>query len=406
MSYSEIPLGLVSYKVQSNYRTPDLTGTDFATLECDPPSLGVNLTVAARNAVKSGHYTLRPVDLTHHGSTLGIKLQMKGWSRSVPTTDPAAGQPPIDVFLRQMLGGVIRGGYQAAAVGSGSTTSQVVIDAAKVVTGYKVGGGLVIKNGSSYGLGIVKEVTDGGGLVDSQVDLLVPALYAAEEGTATYGVASYYLSTAALTTFYSLMVQLQDSDACLVFGGCWPTKIALTGGQGTLLDAAIDFHCHSVDVISGAALSAPAYTFDSLPAMAEENQTWLYRSDGVGGVSEVPLTSFSLELSQEATPTGFLSGVAKKNRMVQCKFSVPVDGAPVLDTDANATPLSLVLYHGTTAGGMFGLTIPSPILVAAPTSPADKDGLYSQEYTYAPGVYSGDTGSDASANSPFRLYLG
>lgn len=399
MANSRVIIGQITRERQSDYTTI-AGGGGAVTMEIDgPPGLGIKRELAERAGLRSGFHILKPVDLTTHGSTCTLKFLLHG--PVVSAADPTANTPAEGGFLEQIMGSLYTGGYFAAEVVAGSSAALVNVS---LFSHFKAGSASIYTDGTSYAMGFTRVATNAAtDTVEPVIDLsLTPAT-----NSTVYGTHTYYNSTAALA-FDTIIMNFEAPAAEITLEGCFPTSVKLTGGMGKCLMMEVTLHVRRVTETVGAAPAEGSYTYSVLPPMDTSSKTYLYVDNGTTG-TEIPLTSFEFTATLEPVFTGLgNSGVIVKNRTQELKYSRPIDDSPIIATEqTNASPNALQLVHGTAPGGMFGLIMVKPVLVEAPTGPNDKDGLWSQDYTYRSGYVTGDLPStDAPANSSCRIALG
>lgn len=363
-------------------------------------------------AMRGGPHGFKPLLGGFYGSTLTIRKPLFAPSDTVPTANPT--ERADSLILEQAFGAMVSSGYQLAATEAADCDAvTLAIKNLKDRTLYKAGGGVVVFDGSSYGLVPVKTVTDGAG--DPHIIALdVPLPFDPSVGLdaqTTFGARTAYLTKAARTA-HTIHFQGEGADFAVYLAGCIQESLKGTLDPMGILWLEATYKVADV-MLDGAGVDITPFEYSSspMPVLLGANGARLIRGSASYGsytTLDVNNLSFEIALSHSALrghgPTSGVRDVRVDPRF-KLMYTQVMTGAPDLGLADNAAQYPLFFAVGTQPGSMFGLHVPKPIVTALPGWTAVEQ-LHAQSYEITPGLVTGESPStDPPAGSGARAFL-
>lgn len=402
-----------AYKAQTDFNSTDISGSGFTVVEAAIPDFAPATELFPVESIRSGHFQIAPIPGSTHGGTLTLRFPLPGYSSSVPAAGAAATTNFLSIILKHLLGAqVIQAPVATGKLKVWTAGDPIEIDTTVTSTDLKAGAA-VIGGGLSgvttgYEMAVIQEVVDGGG-TDHTLNLLFPVL--GTKGvtiTNLWGTVCSYVSDAELGATDPLSFTLQglNTTSYLVLGGCIARslKLPLSPRANPMCEAV--FLVNDVrDGLTGAAISASSFTLPRCKPPTNKNGGRL-----VIGSTETALQTLDLEIATTWAPlhshnarTG-VSGLVATARAPKLTYTKPVTGA-FANLVELTSPSAFGAFWGSQPGQMFGVVMPSPVVTALGDM-KDDNGIWVQTHVIEPGQYTGDVGSDATADSVFRFYQG
>jgi len=216
----------------------------------------------------------------------------------------------------------------------------------------------------------------------------------------------------------------EEADHALLLIGAKPQRlsISLEAGKTPMAEFTYTFTAYEYDRTGGGLAAVGA--FQRVPPLmgSKGARLWIEgtagasaQEDGTCGVVNANLTieCETVPIPCHAGKQG-VSDVLTRRRSATFACTIPWSNDWVESGQTEnkfnlaleaGTQMSVSLQCGTKAGAFFGVLIPAAYVVA-PAELTDSNGLAAFSVTFAPGPYTGDTGSEPATDSIIRLALG
>jgi hypothetical protein len=410
MAYNSSKIGRVYARPQADYETPhassDVIADQYA-MEVEMVVPPTTREIFERAAVRGGFYEIAPVSGSQHGAEFTVSKPLHGLSSSALTSDPT---PHGDAYLLQaLLGSILTDNYSAAAVsGTGSTTTSIDIDSAKI--GDFSNGGAFMVGGAG---GFLETVDAVGNTIQPILELSAAPTAG---GETVYGSTTQYLSTAGTLSF-TIVWRAKEDETQLVLQSCVPTSATITlGPKDNYPRLEVTFSCNGiVSETASQAITDYDYNLPVLPVPTSDASARLVfaSTSGGTGTTELDIEGLQIAITQELVPqlshnsSGGVADMLVTNRSVEVSFkgvlgaANPFDSTGKVLTDiANSAPKAVQFQLGSVSGQMFMMLLPSPIQTEVPAV-EDMGGVWGLSFMLKPGNYGGSgTGVE---DSDFRV---
>lgn len=405
----------VSYKAQTDYDTTITTISGFTVIESAIPNFSPATELFPVESIRSGHFRIAPVVGSTHGGTLTLSFPLTGYSSSVPAAATTPTADFLDICLKHILGSqTIQASTTTGVVSTWETGSPIEVANSPASSTYKAGAaiiGQVAGTTTGYEMQVLTAVTDGGA-GSHTLDTLFPVAGSAPAGTGEiWGTVNNYLVSTgdaelAATDPVTIVIQGMNTATNVILGGCVAQSIKLPLSARANPIVEVTLICNDLrEGVSGNAITATSYTKPRFKNPGAKNGGRL-----VIGTTSTDLQTLDLELSAQWSPvhshnarTGVI-GLVATDRMAKLTYSQLLTGATSNLSDL-AHPAKLGAFFGSQPGQMMGVVMRSPVVTGLADF-KDDNGIGSQTVTIEPGQYTGDTGSDATADSPFSVFRG
>lgn len=327
------------------------------------------------------------------GGTISFTIPLHGVDAATPSANPTI--HPDATIIKALLGGGGADGYSTTVTGGTAgtpTDSSIPTAHAGFAALYPISGG--------YSVGWNSVVT-----LNTSSALLVSLAASPVAGTALGSYVLWLSNTAATPLTIDWLGT--DANAHVRYFDALPSKITITlaAKQTPVMEVEFTF-LDWTNVGSGGAPADYAYTYPRVPAFIGANGA---RALFAGGSSICP-TKVVIEMTQtlEQAECGSASqgvdSLAWSDRMVRVSVTrnpTDLSATPWTDT-IGSTKAALQVDASTTPGRGFSAIMPLPQVADQPT-PVANGNLLGLTSVYEATIYSGDTGTTAPADTPFRV---
>ncbi len=400
--------GRVAIKQQAAWGTAQ---TSFATtdyLEIEAPFVPAFAREAIRmNTFRPGFTEAEIVAGSKAPTELTFRFPMHGVWKTDPSANPTA--HPDSLIFKTCLGGSGSQGY-TTALASGSTSSVVNITNGSASTNWQ-GYGLLVPHSSGNMFGWAKTV-DTTASPDA-VTMIGPMQYTPSSSGTIYGsVTAYLCNDAQLPLTFDYVGS--DANTAFRFYDGLPTsvRIVIAAKQVPVVEVTMRF-LNWENLGTGGAPADYVYGFPMLPATLGANGSWFHHDteDFCAATANITITQ---ELS-EVECTGSSQGVSElvaTNRNITIEIVRTVTDLSALSFPdvTGDSPGSIASPGGgglnmtlsTTPGKAVSIMVPEVVILEQPTT-QDLGGKIAVRHLLGCRPYSGDTGSTAPADTPFRI---
>lgn len=397
--------GRVAIKQQASWGTAQTSfaATDY--LEIEAPFVPTLARETIRlNTFRPGFTEAEIIAGSKSPTELTFRFPMHGWSTSSsPTTDPTIF--PDALLVKTVLGSASADAY-TTALASGSSAASLNITNGSGDTAWQ-GYAQLIPHASGYDVGWIQTVDT---TVTPDTETLLASIPHTPSSSGTlYGSLVAYLSTAnQLPLTFDYLGS--DSTAHIRFSDGLPTsvRINIAAKQVPMVEVTMRF-LNWTNVGSGGAPTDATYGYPMLPATIGANGAYFQESNTEFCAATVTVT-MTQELS-EVECTGSSQGVSElvaTNRnvtveIIRTQSSLADLGLDNLQNTAGSIdndPIQLNL--ATTPGRACSILIPAAVILEQPTL-QDLGGKVATRLLLGCTPYTGDTGSTAPADTPFRI---
>lgn len=398
-------LGRLDLALESVFAT---TAGEDAYLRCEPVDRSGLVCEAIVDAYQRVGFGSSARIIGAHTGSLSLKTQLAGYSAALPEAAPAMATHPWAELIAWAMGDAIAGGYEATDPSTSTTSILKGVDLSSIVPGQAIAY-LTAANG--YQVAWVKAVDnvatpDEATLLQTMV--AVPTgnpttIYGSITCAVTSGLSRYVATTA--ESFRLTLLGHAATDKVIAYG-CLPNALKMTyeRGKPLMLDLGMGV-AHWADIGSGGAPAAGTWAY---PAAEKIGAAWVTWGSSAATTKAINKVDFDLGLSLQ--PIGDMhaaSGIGGwfvADRKPRCTFSVIRSYADEVTDWAAQTGAPFVITLGSQPGKMFSLCIPNARIIEYPT-PADEAGALVSKITLEACDYSGDTGSNALANTICRFAI-
>lgn len=389
--------GLLAIKRQAAWGTPE---TSFATTDylevtgpIIPPMPRETLEI---DSYRPGFTEPERLEGSKAGGSFPFSMPLHGWSASAPGANPSIF--PDALLFEAALGGGGADGYSTTVTGGTAaipTDSSIPTAHAGYAALYPISGG--------YSWGWNSIVT-----LNTSSDLLADLTAAPVSGTALGAYVAWLAQAASLPLTLDWLGTV--ASAHVRYSDALPSKLTATfqSKQAPTIDAELMF-IRWDNIGSGGAPADYAYTYPRVPAFVGENGVRVQ----FAGSAEFCPQKVVIEITQtlEQNECGSAEGGTDQLVLINRQVRVTVTTNP---TDYSATPVTdtvstvkgaLQIDASTLPGRAFSFVLPAPKVISQPALVAN-GSLLGVTSVYGPGIYSGDTGTTAPADTAARAAFG
>lgn len=384
-----------------------------------------------QEVIKRGLQQLRfvddpPVYGSKRGTTLSFSVYAHGYSATTPTGAPAS-LHSLAQLIRSCGYGVTYGGYTTEDSGQTSTSSKVYLTSA---TGFQEGDGILVTTASGVELTFIA-------VLDTNTAYVSPALSAAPtDGGAIYGAITLFpLEAGATNQSLKMVCALYDTEGALTLTGGRGSKLTWSMDSAQMMKFDFEFTFQSWSIASHSVADPHTPTVADpvvgmgFPTLYEDSLSWSgAKSTLTNFVASVRTTlhtsnmEFDAGLSVTPRPsTAATQGCAEiilTDRYATLKITPTEFDADYYTDFAAQTAKSFLYQHGSAAGNIVGIYMPSARVMEAPPKPTDIDGIQgleimlgeSKPYDYSQAVWMEGASADdpqwptdEAQNSPHRI---
>ena len=408
MGYSQTKIGRLAVVESGSWGD---TGHDWdatvAAIDCEAPSFTLTQESLTIDGLRSAFEEPTHLSGSKMNSSMSFKCFLNGWSSTSPgnpslSMGVSGSIHPIGLLFKHALGGhAVDDPESDLAGGTVGAINTTTATGEKFTPGhcFNVETSTSGKRNNVW----VSSVADGGGGEDTITPTVDMSIAPNSTGT-LYGSHVLYLSSGQLSVPLAFKYQGSDSGSKIEMYDCTVTSLKLT--LSALGPPELDVEVSIGTWISedGGAITAYSNQFPTINASIGTNGARLM----LGG-SEQQSVSLEIDISCEyanALSHAADQGLAQRvctNRTTTTTLTIPStalytdiagpgDTKGILQLDLNAN----------TPGNSMSVLVPNTVV--RESSPiGDSEGLISVAYTFGANVYTGDYGSTAPADTPFRV---
>lgn len=338
--------------------------------------------------------------------TLTLRTPLMGWSSTLPVGNPGDDGHPYGQLFAWAFGLGQSFGFTTDDLTGSTATTLKAADLSAIPVGQAVA-----YVTTSLGYQVVWAKSKDTGLSPDEVVLLQTAAAAARQQSDTIYGSFTCAMTDGLSQYsvgvregFRLRFSGASSDDQMVAYGCVPSGLKLTFERGKLpmLELTLSV-AHWQEIGSGGAPTAGTWNYPQPEALMSSWVSW-----GTTQATKLAVGKAEFDLKLELSPIedvnapSGIGGWFVKSRRPTCTFSVVrAYNSEVVDWAAqNGKPFTFTF--GTQPGKMFSLNIPNARIVEFP-APEDQDGKMMSKIVLEAQKYSGDIGTDDTANTDCRF---
>lgn len=405
MTYTISKLGTLALKTQSAWGTAESSFASTDLLECAAPFIPPLAREPLRTDTFRAGFT-EPTTVPGSKAPTEITLPafpLHGWSAATPSGSPTSF--PDLVLLGRALGSVVSGSAYTTALTSGAGVGVFNYTNGSGVAGWEGYAQLVPISGGRA-IGWIADIDVSG---DPDTGTLIESIAAAHSSTGTaYGSIGAYLSSVYDLSALTLQWLGSTSTDQIRYFDCGVSRVRIVAERKRqpMMEAtlrALDWTA----VGSGGAPTPAAYGYPQMPAFIGTNGVRAY----LDGTALTTVHSVVIEITQDLVevPGGSSSqGVSQwvaSNRRVTVELKIaPTSTAATTGAPGDAVGGALQVDFNTTPGRSASMLLARPVLLEQPTL-EDVGGVMVERRLYGALDYTGDDGSTAPADTPFRFFF-